>query len=53
VSRDCKAALNIQGAAYGCDLDAPHSGLAHANDEAGAIWCSDGEARRYGKEKQA
>lgn len=42
---DCQATLNIKGAQYPCDIDAPHHGWAHANKEAGAIWCSDGEAK--------
>ena len=47
---NCKAALNIAGAHYGCDVDhSVNSGLAHANSEAQAVWCSDGEAKRYGK----
>ena len=41
----CKAVVNIKGAHYDCDMEAPHPGLAHANKEAEAIWCSDGEAR--------
>jgi hypothetical protein len=40
----CKAALNIAGAAYSCDQQAPHPGWAHGNKEAQAIWCSHGEA---------
>lgn len=45
----CKAALNIAGAPYVCDLESPHPSLAHINREAQAVWCSDGEAKRYGK----
>jgi hypothetical protein len=44
---DCKAALNIKGEAFPCDQEAPHPGWAHGNKEAGAIWCSDGEAKRW------
>ena len=34
----CKAALNIKGEHYGCDLDADHDGLAHSSKRAEAIW---------------
>lgn len=44
----CKAAVNIAGAGYTCELDAPHPGLAHANQGAQALWCSHGEARKHG-----
>lgn len=47
--RPCRAALNVEGEGYACDYDAPHPGLAHANQAAQAVWCSDGEARRHGK----
>lgn len=40
----CRAALNIKGAPYQCDQEAPHTGWAHSNKEAEAIWCSHGEA---------
>ncbi len=50
---DCKAALNIAGQHFDCEFGAPHPGLAHANKRAEAIWCSDGEARRYGKARDA
>lgn len=49
--RACQAVLNVAGAHYGCELDAPHPGLAHANGDGHAIWCSDGEARRYKQPK--
>lgn len=44
---ECRAALNIAGAGYQCDMEAPHRGWAHANKEAKAIWCSDGEAKAW------
>jgi hypothetical protein len=43
----CKAALAIKGKHYPCDMEAPHPGWAHGNTDAGAIWCSDGEAKRW------
>lgn len=49
----CKAALNIKGEGFVCDMEAPHSGWAHANSDAGAIWCSDGEARACEKREKA
>lgn len=42
---DCKAVLNVNGEQFACTVDGPHPGLAHANDRAGAVWCSDAEAR--------
>lgn len=46
---ECKAVLNLKGEHYPCDMEAPHPGWAHANADAGAIWCSEGEAKRWGK----
>ena len=43
---DCRAVVNIAGAHYQCELDAPHPGLAHANMASQAIWCSHYEAIR-------
>jgi len=37
----CPAALGIQGETYFCDLNTPHTGWAHSNREAQAIWCDD------------
>lgn len=48
-TRRCRAVLNIAGAHYRCEVEAPHPGIAHDNQEAQAIWCSDGEARKYSK----
>lgn len=45
--RDCRAVINIAGTQHHCELAAPHPALAHANTEAHAVWCSDGEAIRY------
>lgn len=42
----CKAVVNIHGEHFACDTEAPHSGLAHTNQQAQALWCSDGEAKR-------
>jgi hypothetical protein len=50
-SKQCRAVLNVKGEHFQCDMEAPHSGWAHGNKDAEAIWCSDGEARRYGKSK--
>lgn len=47
----CRGTLVIHGNTYPCDWDMPHTGIAHYNKEARAAWCSDGEARRYGKKK--
>lgn len=49
----CKAALNIKGEHFPCDQEAPHTGWAHGNRGAGAIWCSDGEARASDKRIKA
>lgn len=47
---DCRAVLSLKGEHYPCEVDhTTSSGLAHANKELGATWCSDGEAKRYGK----
>ncbi|KMV23360.1 hypothetical protein [Mycobacterium heckeshornense] len=37
----CPAALNIKGEQFGCDLPAPHDGLAHSSKAAQAIWVDD------------
>lgn len=41
----CKAALNIKGGHFPCDwptgADGTHSGWAHANRDAEAIWADD------------
>ncbi|PIJ36765.1 hypothetical protein BMW24_003625 [Mycobacterium heckeshornense] len=37
----CPAALNIKGEHFGCDLPAPHDGLAHSSKAAQAIWVDD------------
>jgi hypothetical protein len=50
--RECRAVVNIMGRHYQCELDAPHKGLAHMNKDAAAIWCSDGEAVKYGKREK-
>ena len=42
----CKAALNIKGEHFPCDIDTPHPGLPHGNKDAEAIWCSDEEAKK-------
>ena len=41
---NCKAVVNVAGQSYPCTLDAPHKGLAHANKDAEALWCSHDEA---------
>ena len=43
----CKAALAVDGEYYGCELTAPHAGIAHHSSAAQANWCSDGEARKW------
>lgn len=43
----CKAVLTIKGENFPCDIEAPHSGWAHANKDAAAHWVSDGEAKRW------
>jgi hypothetical protein len=43
----CKAVLRIGQTQYYCEMESPHPGLAHANEEVDALWISDGEARRY------
>lgn len=43
----CKAVLNIKGDLYLCDITAPHPGWSHANLDAQAYWCSDGESKRW------
>jgi hypothetical protein len=42
----CRAALNVKGEHIHCELDYPHTGLAHQNGDAQAIWCSHNEAQR-------
>ena len=49
--RACKAVIRIVDTNYGCDLDAPHPGIAHHNDTAQAVWVSDGEARKHQQQK--
>lgn len=44
---ECKAVLRVADRQYGCDIESPHAGYAHANAEAQAHWVSEGEARRY------
>lgn len=47
---ECKAALNIAGAHYPCEIpNPPHRGLAHSNQAAQAIWACDTEVRRFGR----
>lgn len=41
--KQCRAALNIAGEHYRCDLSANHYGAAHANTEADAVWRGDGK----------
>lgn len=48
----CKAVLNIKGEHYSCDIEAPHTGWAHANEAAGALWCSAAEASRATKKEK-
>ena len=43
----CKAALAVDGEYYGCELTAPHAGIAHHSSAAQANWCSDGESRKW------
>lgn len=44
----CKAALNVAGAHFQCDIpvteDGTHGPFAHGNTEAKAIWCSHDES---------
>lgn len=50
--RECKAALRVGENYYACEITHPHRGKTHVNEEADAVWCSDGEARRYGKQEK-
>ena len=41
-SGDCPAAVNVRGEHFGCDLQVPHDGWAHANRAGEMIWQGDG-----------
>lgn len=49
---NCRAALRVNGELHWCDVDAPHPGMAHGNQEVDAYWCSEGEHKRYGKKRE-
>ena len=50
---NCRAALRVNGELFWCDVEAPHPGMAHGNQEVDAYWCSEGEQKRYGKKREA
>jgi hypothetical protein len=44
---ECKAALNIRGEHFQCDMDAPHVGWGHGSRAAEAIWLGADEQVPY------
>lgn len=57
--RPCRAVARVGDEVIACDLNAPHTGLAHAGtvmicaEPTKVDWVSDGEARRHGKRVSA